>query len=164
MKPIIARPATRDDYPAILALNDAAVPAVNRISIETLAHLHAESCYLGLVCAGSDIIGFLLALDETADYASSNFRFFRDRFDRFVYIDRIVVSPTRQRTGLGTDLYTDLLARFEHATSRLACEVNVEPPNPQSMAFHEHLGFTAVGEQRTENGQKKVRLMVKSLT
>ena len=41
----------------------------------------------------------------------------------------------------------------------LACEVNEQPPNPASMAFHERFGFAAVGRQETEGGTKQVALM-----
>ena len=35
---------------------------------------------------------------------------------------------------------------------RLGLEVNVDPPNPQSMAFHLGRGFEEVGRQVTDYG------------
>ena len=40
-------------------------------------------------CVGAGARGFLLALDQDAAYDNSNFQWFRSRFERFVYIDRI---------------------------------------------------------------------------
>ncbi len=36
---------------------------------------------------------FLIAFDQDADYDSPNFLWFRERFERFVYVDRIAVAP-----------------------------------------------------------------------
>ena len=44
---------------------------------------------------------------------------------------------------------------------RLACEVNLEPPNEPSMRFHERHGFARVGEQPVDG--KIVAMLVKEL-
>jgi len=38
------------------------------------------------------------------------------------------------------------------------------PPNPESLAYHESLGFKPVGEQDTEAGKKRVRLFERILS
>ena len=45
----------------------------------------------------------------------------------------------------------------------IACEFNIEPPNPISKSFHESLNYKNVGVQFTENNTKKVSLMVKNI-
>ena len=45
----------------------------------------------------------------------------------------------------------------------LTCEVNLKPPNPGSIVFHQQLGFAEVDQQETEQGAKRVSLMVKTL-
>ena len=40
--------------------------------------------------------------------------------------------------------------------SGLACEVNLDPPNPGSLAFHARLGFRPVGEARDPRNGKRV--------
>jgi len=150
------------DQAEILTLNEGAIPAVNRIDTRDLTDLHRQARHLIVArdCDSGSVAGFLLALGETADYASLNFRYFRERYDRFVYVDRIVVSPEHRRLGIGAGLYRVL---FEHTadTPRITCEVNVHPPNPGSLAFHTALGFETVDEQDTEGGEKRVALMVK---
>ncbi|MCJ2178062.1 GNAT family N-acetyltransferase [Novosphingobium album (ex Hu et al. 2023)] len=96
----------------------------------------------------------LIAFDQNADYDSPNFLWFRERHARFVYVDRIVTSATARGNGLGRALYAML---FEAARAagydRIVCEVNSDPPNPASDAFHAALGFVKVGEALLANGK-----------
>lgn len=154
-------PGTPADHPQILGLNDGAIPAVNRIDRDELEDLHGQSELLVVARAGTTIAGFLLALNESASYASLNFGYFRHRYDRFIYVDRIVVHPGHRRRGIGAGLYGALFALAPDAP-RITCEVNLRPPNPGSLAFHEKLGFVVVGEQDTEGGSKRVALMAKT--
>lgn len=152
------------DYPAILDLNDGAVPHVNSIPLARLTHLHGQSLYLG-VARGDDerVAGFLLALIETADYDSENFTWFKARYPRFAYVDRVVVSPDFHRRGVGAALYADLAQHLPDGCPYLTCEVNLRPPNAPSLAFHRKLGFEPVGEQETGGGSKRVCLLARSL-
>jgi predicted GNAT superfamily acetyltransferase len=156
-------PATLADYADILALNDGAVPAVNRIDADDLAGLHHQAEALIVARSNDAVAGFLLALNETAVYASLNFQYFRHRYDRFVYVDRIVVDPGHRRMGIGAGLYEALFDATSSAP-RVTCEVNLRPPNPGSLAFHGKLGFRVVGEQDTEGGDKRVALMARTST
>lgn len=159
----ILRQAETADYAAILALNESAIPAVNRITEAELSVLHAQS--LALLAAGppDDLGGFMLLLGDDAEYTSPNYRWFRGRYTRFAYVDRVVVSPRRRRSGLATAFY-DGIPSHAAGCDLIACEVNTEPPNPASAAFHLARGFVAVGEQETEGGAKRVSLLVKPLT
>lgn len=116
-----------------------------------------------MVRDGPALAGFLLALPETADYGSDNYRYFQARYDRFVYVDRIVVDDRFRRAGVGAALYRHLAGCLPAGCPRIACEVNVRPPNEPSLAFHRKLGFEPVGEQDTEGGAKRVCLLVKTL-
>lgn len=162
LTPIVVRDLGAADYDRVLALNDGAVPNVNAIPRERLAFLHGASVYCRVAVDASGVAGFLLALDERANYDSPNYRYFRDRYARFVYVDRIVVDPARRGQGIGRLLYEDLFHTVGADVPRIACEVNLEPPNPGSLAFHEQLGFSGVAEQLTERGSKRVCLMIRS--
>jgi len=159
--PISITPADCADHAAVLALNNDAVPNVNRIDLTRLAELHDLSIYFSVARAASGIAGFLLALDDTAAYDSLNFRYFQDRYPAFIYVDRVVVHPDHHRAGIGARLYADLLSCTASRATMLACEVNLEPPNAGSIRFHRQLGFVPVGEQRTEGGSKRVSLMIR---
>lgn len=145
------------------ALNEQALPHVNSVAPEYFLAQIGSGSYFRAACRGREAAAFLLAMDEQADYDSLNFLWFRERYPRFVYIDRVVVSAGHRRCGLGAALYDDV-ARWARARSRiLACEVNLRPANEPSLRFHEQRGFTPVGIQDTEDGHKTVSLMIRQL-
>lgn len=154
--------AERGDYDALLAMNTAAVPAVNRIDRQLLEGLHLQAETLLVARESATPAGFLLALNEGADYGSPNFLFFKRHYPRFAYVDRVVVDDRLRGRGIGAHLYQALIAHRRHQ-GLITCEVNLEPPNPGSLAFHQRLGFRTVGEQTTEAGSKRVALMVLQL-
>ncbi|MHB1091087.1 MAG: hypothetical protein ACYC06_04325 [Ilumatobacteraceae bacterium] len=41
---------------------------------------------------------------------------------------------------------------IEGTTTLLTCEVNLQPPNPDSLRFHQRLGFGEVGQQESKPG------------
>jgi len=104
---------------------------------------------------------FLLAFDRDAPYDSPNFVWFRERYERFIYVDRVVVSPAHRGTGCARNLYEDLfdVARASEQ-DLIACEVNLVPPNPGSDAFHQAIGFAEAG--RATVGSKAVRYLTRS--
>jgi predicted GNAT superfamily acetyltransferase len=92
-----------------------------------------------------------------------NYAWFTARYDSFAYVDRIVVAEHARGIGLGRRFYAEL---EEFARSRapwILCEVNTRPRNEVSLAFHERLGFEAVGEQDTEEGRKRVVMLRKAV-
>jgi predicted GNAT superfamily acetyltransferase len=156
------RPLTHDDVPRLIVLNHAAVPAVNDIDADEFgALIDVATVAVGVQRDGA-LVGFVLALAPGADYASENYRWFSARGDAFLYVDRIVVAEGHRGEGLGVELYD---AVFEAARASGAvevdCEVNVEPPNPGSMAFHARLGFSEVGRQTTKGGTVEVALLAR---
>jgi hypothetical protein len=106
----------------------------------------------------------LLALDQDANYSSPNFQWFRTRYSQFVYVDRIVVAPSARGCGYARWLYRDL---FEHARAaghaKVFCEVNINPPNPASDAFHAALRFVEVGTASVHGGSRTVRYLSHAL-
>lgn len=107
----------------------------------------------------SNLAGFLVAMSPEVDYWSDNFKWFVDRGDDFVYIDRIAVSPWFRKRGIAARLYADVerWARA-HGAARLTCEVNVRPRNEPSLAFHERMGFSSLEERETDYGLRVVML------
>lgn len=105
----------------------------------------------------------LIAFDQDAGYDSPNFLWFKARYERFVYVDRIAVAPSARGGGLARALYEDLFQAARTADhSQIVCEVNSDPPNPGSDAFHARLGFREVGEAALKNG-KRVRYLCAEL-
>lgn len=157
------QPARTADYKSVLALNEAALPHVNRIGMPELGTLAEQSFAFDLAWCDRSVAGFMLALPEGSDYLSPNYRWFSRRYPQFVYVDRIVVSDAFSRLGIGRLLYARLEKLASEVAPALACEVNLRPANPVSFNFHERLGFSEVGQQETGNGEKRVSLMIKLL-
>ena len=106
---------------------------------------------------------FIIAFDQDADYDSPNFLWFRDRFERFVYIDRVVVAAAAHGRGLGRKLYEKLFGDAKAAGYPcIVAEVNTNPPNPGSLSFHDKMGFEAV-EDVTWSPEKSVRYFARTL-
>jgi len=158
------RPAEPRDFRAILALNEESVRFTSPLDEAALADLHAQAAYHRIVEEDGRVVAFLLAVAPGQPYESLNYTWFAARYDDFLYIDRVVVAGDRQHAGLGAALYDDVAAwAAQHGIGRLACEVNVEPPNPVSDAFHTRQGFVEVGTQWVAGGTKRVSLREKVL-
>lgn len=145
----------------VLALNNEHAEELSWLDAARLAELVGRAFLVRRIGA---VDAFLLAFDQDTDYDSPNFLWFRSRYPRFVYVDRIVVAPSARGRGHARRLYDDL---FQHALSagheRVVCEVNREPPNPASDAFHAALGFTEVGLAAIHGGNKTVRYLSRLL-
>ena len=149
------RKAPREGAPAGAAVNGERAPDEGRT--------HAEGPIVESMPEHSNLAGFLIAMTPDCDYWSSNFKWFRERSDDFVYIDRIAVSPWFRKRGIAARLYADIerYARA-HGAKRLTLEVNVRPHNEISLAFHDRMGFTGLEERETEYGSR-VLMMEKML-
>jgi uncharacterized protein len=111
-----------------------------------------------MACRIGEADAFLLAFDQSAAYDSPNLLWFQDRFEDFIYVDRVVVDPAARGRGFALSLYQALFQRAGAAGyNRIVCEVNSDPPNPASDAFHTKLGFEEIGSAVISGGAKKVR-------
>jgi len=153
-------PADLDD---VLALNEACVPHVNSLDLEALQWFAAAALCFRLVHHNGRLAGFLIGLGPGLDYASPNYRYFNGKYEKFGYVDRVAVDARARRLGVGSLLYEDFAATLRGSVPLLTCEVNLRPPNPSSMAYHDRHGFVCVASQETEGGLKKVALMEKWL-
>ncbi len=135
----------RDSLDGILALSALHEEETSPLDRAKLSAMLAAAFHHAIIGDGSQ--GYLIAFDQDADYDSVNFRWFQSRFDRFVYVDRIVVAASERGKGTARQLYTDLFAAARNAGhSCIVAEINIEPPNPGSLAFHDRLGFVEVGQ------------------
>ncbi|ATC33929.1 GNAT family N-acetyltransferase [Caulobacter vibrioides] len=146
---------------ALLALNNAHAVELSWLEPERLAHLVAQA-FLARRVGVADAL--LLTFDQDADYDSPNFLWFRERYPAFVYVDRVVVADSARGRGLARALYDDLFAAAKAAGhDRIVCEVNSDPPNPASDAFHAALGFVPVGTAEIHGGKKTVTYLERRL-
>ena len=158
------RDAAPADFPRLLELNLESEHFLSPLPRARLENLHAEAAYHRVLETDQKIAAFLLAFREGCSYDSPNYRWFAEKYDRFLYIDRVVVSADQQGKGLGKLLYMDLFAFAGRKEAvRVCCEFDVEPPNEPSRLFHQRFGFREVGTQRVAAGKKEVSLQVASL-
>lgn len=152
---------TSADEAAVLALNNENVADLSLLDSPELSHLLAQAILARRIGA---LDAFLIALDQDADYGSPNFRWFKQRYSRFAYVDRIVVAGGARGHGHARRLYEDLFDFARKAGhSLVTSEVNVNPPNPASDAFHAALGFGEVGSAVIHGGSKAVRYFVRTI-
>ena len=149
--------------PALLALNNAHAVELSWLEPERFAHMVTMAFFARQVGEGD---GFLITFDQDAAYDSVNFLWLKARYDRFVYVDRIVVAAHARGRGRGLagQFYAALFeaaAKARHA--RIVCEVNSDPPNLASDAFHEKLGFEPIGEASLDGGKKTVRYLMRAV-
>ena len=148
--------ATQVDEAEILTLNEAAVPHVSSLSTAKLASLREQSIYTGIARSSQgELAGFILVLDETADYDSVNFGWFHQRYAHFAYVDRIAIAPSFHRQGIGRDLYTAVINLIQGATQHSPVRSTCVHPIQSQRPFMHNLALE-VGQQDTEGGAKRV--------
>jgi uncharacterized protein len=136
---------------AVRALNNVFAAETSFLDANDWSNLVAQAC-VAVCVAPAD--AFVLVLDQSAAYTSPNFLWWKERRERFVYVDRVVVAHEAQGRGLGRRLYAHAMDEARDlGFDRIVCEINLDPPNPGSVAFHTALGFVPAGEQRLPNGK-----------
>ena len=147
---------------ALLRINNASAVETSLLSRERFEQLIGAARIATFIAPD---VAFLLAFEHNDIYDGGHFQWFQRRFDRFIYIDRVVVSGQGRRRGLGRLLYADLFERAEKlGHTAIVCEVNALPPNPVSDKFHAAHGFDEVGTATFDNGAKTVRYLLRRLT
>ena len=148
--PIVTiRKMTSDDLARVLEINEANVPEVGPLDLERLRFIVDESA-MALVVVDGDadcetVVGFCLVLAPGSTYDSVNYVWFMDRGDQAYYLDRVAFDASAQGKGLGSALYAELGRRLDEVGADLTLEVNLDPPNEPSLAFHRKHGFVEVG-------------------
>jgi predicted GNAT superfamily acetyltransferase len=157
------RPGTAADAAAVLALNNASVPHVNALTADTLAQIVAMSAQYTVAEDAEGILGFVLCIESGRSYWSDNYNWFGERYDAFLYLDRVAVAARAQRRGVGRAIYEGVHAAAQGHWPRVALEVNFRPPNPVSVAFHAAMGYAEVGRREYNDGANAVQMFIKEI-
>lgn len=158
---MLIRSAKKSDLDQIYSLNESVLPHVNSIPISDFEDFMEISSFFLVIEEDNKVIGFIIVLGPGQKYNSENYKYFSNSYSSFDYVDRIVIERKYRGRGYGSKLYENL---FESSLEkRITCEVNIKPPNPKSIKFHQMLGFREVKQQHSEGGKKFVSLMVKEI-
>jgi predicted GNAT superfamily acetyltransferase len=164
MTALATRPAQRVDTPAIVAINVAGRPGVYPLTSEAVAETLAVAPYFVVAEAGGQVAGYLIGYTSQDTCESDEFAWFQRHVLRFLYIDQVAVAPMHRRAGIAAYLYAQAAAHARAlGVPALVCEVNLDPPNPASLAFHARLGFREVGTLAVQDG-RTVSLRHRELT
>jgi predicted GNAT superfamily acetyltransferase len=160
--PDVLRPMTQSDVAAVLALNEEHVDLLSPMDGDRLSELRRWASRADVILADGQVAGFVLVFGPGTGYDSENYRWFDARFGPdFDYLDRIVIADRFRRRGLASAVY-DAVEHVASRRGRLALEVNIEPPNEASLAFHRRRGYQEVGRLGPEG--HRVSLMARAFS
>ena len=148
-----------EHHATLLRLNREFVHWLSPLDEAGLARLLVHCSYARQIGGGR---AFLLGYGGGTPYRHKNVDWLSRRLGTFAYIDRVVVDPRDRGKKWARSLYGDFGAWTRaRGLMSMACEVNTRPDNPGSHAFHERLGFQALGE--ADYGEVAVRYYAKRL-
>jgi predicted GNAT superfamily acetyltransferase len=136
---------------------------VFQLSAASIERLLIDASVAWVAVAGTEVAGYLIGYVGSAIDVGEEFDRFRQRLPSFVYVDQLAMAAAYRGQGIGSMLYAELevWSRRRHYTC-LTCEVNLKPPNPHSLAFHQRHGFAEVGRMDTVDG-RRVALLQKQI-
>ena len=154
------RPLTSEDHADVLALNEQEVHLLAPMDADRLAELHGWSHRFDVIEVDGGFGGFVIVMEAGTAYDGDHYAFFSQAYEQFLYLDRVVLAPHVRRRGVGQVVYNEL-EEIARRFGRMTLEVNVDPPNPPSLAFHAGRGYVEVGRGGPDD--HVVSLMVKEL-
>jgi len=154
---MLLRTLGSEDIPAIWKINEQGLPGTGKVSQDEIAEL-MRLAELPLGAYEEDrLVGFVLCLLPRTKYASPNYAWFDQRYQNFLYVDRIAVLESHRNRTIGSLLYQEVIAYAQQNNYPITAEVSLKPPNPDSMRFHHRFGFSEVGVLHHES--KSVTMM-----
>ncbi len=156
---IAIRDVREHELDSVLALNNAAGPAILPLDTARLRRLHSQAEYFRIAERDGGLAGFLIGFGPDAEHESDNYRWFSARHPQFFYIDRVAVASRRRGGGVGRALYADVQSFAELRYPQLACEVFLEQDSDPALLFHGSFGFREIGQHLVpaSNGAPKRR-------
>ena len=153
------------DMEFILELNKTNVEVLSPMDQAKFSYFDKCSDMFQVAEVNGEPAAFLIALREgLEDYTSENYIWFSGQYDRFLYVDRIVIDEKFRGMGLGRKIYEGVFDRAAKAgLSTVTAEIDIEPYNEPSLKFHEAMGFEEVGQQVIRGGEIKVSLQARAI-
>ena len=153
---------TEADASDLWTINEECLPGVGQITQSAMADLVSLASLPMGAYQDDTLMGFVLCLPPGTRYASLNYAWFNERYDDFLYVDRIGVGQSHRDRSVGGHLYQRVIEEAVKLRCPIAAEINIEPPNPGSMRFHQRHGFEQVGT--LSHGDKSVAMVMRPLS
>lgn len=152
-------PLSPIDVPMMWEINEQGLPGTGQVTKEKMATLlELSEISLGAYQDGK-LAGFVLCLLPKTEYGSLNYAWFNQRYDQFIYVDRIAVAKDSRNSGIGTLLYQQVFDYARQHNIPVTAEVSLKPSNEGSDRFHLRHGFITVGQ--LDHGDKAVTMYIK---
>ena len=153
------------DYDYVLKLNEENVNVLIPTDRGELEYLAEKAALFQTIYVDEVPAGFIIALREgLKDYDFRSYRWFEERYSKFLYIDRVVVDKKYRKRGLGRKLYQ---YAFDYAKGNdieiVGAAITTIPYNKESLAFHAKMGFHDVGEQLIRGGNVRISQQIKEM-
>ena len=160
---IAVRDVREHELDSVLALNNAAGPAILPLDAAKLRQFYDSAEYFRVAERDGNLAGFLVGFGSDSAHESDNFAWFRARQPAFFYIDRIVVASRRRGGGVGRALYADVQSYAELRCPQLACEVFLDHGADPALLFHGSFGFREVGQHVMPGMDVRASMLMKEL-
>jgi len=160
---IVVRDVREHELDSVLALNNAAGPAILPLDAAKLRSFYDHAEYFRVAERDGTLVGFLVGFGSNAEHDSVNFRWFGERYPQFFYIDRIVVASRRRGGGVGRAFYADVQSYAELRYPLLACEVFLDHGADPALLFHGSFGFREVGQNVMPTVGVRAAMLMKDL-
>ena len=152
------RNLTHADVEAMWVINEEGLPGTGRVAPSELKALLDLASFAVGAFEDDLMLGFVICLPPQTTYGSLNYAWFNQRYDAFLYVDRIAVATDHRNRGVGSALYSQVIAEANEQAVPVAAEVNLVPPNPGSVRFHHRFNFVEVGT--LDHGEKAVTMFL----
>ncbi len=160
---IVIRDVREHELDSVLALNNNAGQSILPLDAPRLQRFHEQAGYFRVAERDGNLAGFLVGFASEADHDSANFAWFRERYPRFFYIDRIVVASRRRGGGVGRAFYADVQSYAELRYPQLACEVFLDHGADPALLFHGSFDFKEVGQNLMAGNGVRASMLMKEL-
>jgi GNAT superfamily N-acetyltransferase len=126
----VVRPASQDDFPAILGIDRAAFEPLWHHTLDMLGHVFSEAAQFAIAELDGQPVG----------YVYSNLT------GRHGHISRIAVDPGYQGLGIGVRLLSEAI-RFFRDRQAFGITLNTQQDNLRSQRLYEWFGFRLLGDE-----------------
>ena len=137
----------------MLALNEEVVHHLAPMDEAEYRWFLAEAAGAWAAEVDGELAAFVLLMAPGSSYESRNYAWFQERYDDFLYLDRVAVQAHHRRTGVGSAVYEAVEAEAARRGVPVLLEVNVVPRNDPSLAFHDARGYLEVGQLEHPGGK-----------